>query len=241
MEFRSQTAIVVVYLALGAAAWAQPAVEVRHDHLLRDKTGTLRFDQAGVAFEKSGGKPDQSHPARWDYVDIRQIELRQERIILLLYSDRSPWLLGVDKEYEFPLAKGQDVRPVYEYLKDKLSQRLVADLADSSVPVLWEVPVKRLGTFRGSHGRLRVGPDHIVYETGRKNASRTWRMEDIETVSSSGPRQLTITTHERAITHYGSRKDFNFQLKEPIDERRYNLLWRRLNGGKLHAYLTAAK
>jgi hypothetical protein len=230
-----------VYLALCAAAFAQPSVEVRHDHLFRDKTGTLRFDEAGVAFEESGDKPDKSHPARWDYVDIRQIELRQERIIVLLYKDRSPWLLGVDKEYEFLLGQGQDVRPVYEYLKDRLSRKLVADLADSSTGVLWELRAKLLGTLRGSEGKLRVGPDHIVYETGKKDASRTWRLEDIETISSSDSRQLTITTHERSKPHYGSRKDFNFQLKEPLDEHRYNLLWRRLNGGKQHPYLSSAK
>jgi hypothetical protein len=35
-------------------------------------------------------------------------------------------------------------------------------------------------------------------------------------VSSSGPFQLTITTFE---------KQFDFQLKQPLSEARYNRLW----------------
>ena len=46
------------------------------------------------------------------------------------------------------------------------------------------------------------------------------------------PFQLTITTFERAKTHYGDLKGFNFQLKRPLDEGRYNELWLSLNRSK---------
>jgi hypothetical protein len=36
---------------------------------------------------------------------------------------------------------------------------------------------------------------------------------------------LTITTFERARLHYGDRKGFNFELKEPLTEERYNHVW----------------
>jgi hypothetical protein len=39
-------------------------------------------------------------------------------------------------------------------------------------------------------------------------------------------------TFERARTHYGNRKGFNFQLKQPLAEERYTQLWRRLNAEK---------
>jgi hypothetical protein len=32
--------------------------------------------------------------------------------------------------------------------------------------------------------------------------------------------------------HYGDRKGFNFQLKQPLDEARYNDLWLRLERSK---------
>jgi hypothetical protein len=97
------------------------------------------------------------------------------------------------------------------------------------VQALWELPVKLLGKLNGSQGTLRFANDRVVYVTDRKEASRTWRYQDIENISSSDPYQLTITSFERATTHYGSRKGFNFQLKQPLDEKRFNLVWRKLN------------
>jgi hypothetical protein len=82
-----------------------------------------------------------------------------------------------------------------------------------------------LGTIRGSQGTLLFGPDAAVYSTDAKGESRTWRYTDIASISSSGPFQLTITSWERARSHYGDRKAFNFQLKEALNEARYNQLW----------------
>ena len=92
--------------------------------------------------------------------------------------------------------------------------------------------MKHLQRFGGDEGVLQVGPDEIVYKSADKAESRTWRYEDIENISSSGPFQLTITTFERAKTHYGSLKGFNFELKQRLEEARYNDLWLRLNQSK---------
>jgi hypothetical protein len=143
------------------------------------------------------------------------------------YKDRK-WLLGVDKRFEFFLPKGKSFEAAYTMLKDKLDRRFVAALADSVPDVLWELPVKLLGTIRGSEGVLQVGPDRIVYKTDRPRQSRTWRYQDLENVSTSDRYQLTLTTYERAWTHYGSLKGFNFQLKQPLDEKRFDMLWKRL-------------
>jgi len=77
-----------------------------------------------------------------------------------------------------------------------------------------------------------VGSTAIVYKSEKNGESRTWRYEDIENISSSGPFQLTLTTFERAKSHYGSLKGFNFELKRRLDEARYNDLWLRLNQSK---------
>jgi hypothetical protein len=124
-------------------------------------------------------------------------------------------------------------------LKDKLDRRFVAAVADPQPDVLWELPVKLLGTIQGSEGILQVGQDRIVYKTGRARQSRTWRLQDIENVSTSGRYQLTLTTYERARTQYGSMKGFNFQLKQPLDEKRFDALWRRVNQDKGLQFLTA--
>ena len=92
--------------------------------------------------------------------------------------------------------------------------------------------MKHLKRFGGTQGLLTVGKDQIVFTADHKEASRTWRFSDIENISTSGPFQLTIVTYERALAHYGNAKQFNFQLKNRIDEARYNELWRRLNESK---------
>jgi len=90
----------------------------------------------------------------------------------------------------------------------------------------------RIVALRFQPRRLQVGPDAIVYTSAGKANSRTWRYEDIENIASAGPFQLTITTFERAKTHYGDLKGFNFELKQRLEEARYNELWLRLNQSK---------
>lgn len=237
-----------------AAAAAAGAVEypARHEHLRKGCTGTLTIDERGVSFregalpladargseqprpaqsrDREGAVKKRKHPHdyAWKFENIQQLELEPGRVRVLTYKDNR-WKLGADREYVFDRAAGADFSSAYPLLKDRLDQRFVSALADSDVRPLWEVPVKRLGTIRGSEGLLVVGDERVVYKTDQKADSRTWRYRDIDNISTSGPFSLTVTTFERAKAHYGNRKDFNFELKSPLDEAKYNDLWRRLN------------
>ena len=75
----------------------------------------------------------------------------------------------------------------------------------------------------------KFGRDRIVFASGRPDDSRTWRISDLENISSSGPFELTIVTFERARLDYGGRKQFNFRLKEALSEDKYNELWLEIN------------
>lgn len=211
MEF--QKACVLVALAT-APVWAFQT-QARHEHLRKGCVGTLTIDERGVSFD--GPK---KHAWRWAYQDIQQLTVAPNEIRVLTYQD-SAWKLGADREYRFHVA--EPLLPAYELLKNQLDQRFVAELADGEVKPLWEIPVKHLGRIRSSQGALVVGEGRIVYKCDRAGEPRTWRYNDIDSISSSGPFQLTLTTFERA---------FNFQLKEPLDEATYNDLWRRLNRKK---------
>ncbi len=204
-----------------------------HDHLRKSGPGTLVIDDKGVAFEEKRGK----HAWRWSYSDIQQLKLSPGKLEVLTYRD-DKWKLGADRSYEFKVA-GDSLREAYQFLKDRLDQRFVAALADTQAEPLWEIPVKHRLRFSGSAGALRFGNDVVVYSTGKRNQSRTWRWDDIENISSSGPFELTITTFERARLHYGDRKGFNFQLKQPLDEARYNQVWQRVNQRKGLAILNS--
>jgi hypothetical protein len=105
-----------------------------------------------------------------------------------------------------------------------MDQRFVAALPEPGAET-FSVPVKHLRRISGSEGTLAFGEDSIAYLTNAEGDSRTWRFSDIDSISSSGPFQLTITTFERARSHYGDRKGFNFELKQALTETRYNQLW----------------
>lgn len=196
--------------------------------------GKLTITESGVSFEetyKAGKKPKHPHTWRWDYQDIQQLKIAPKSLTVLTYKDNK-WKLGTDRQYEFDLVSDQTFEDAYNLLKNNLDQRLVAALTDRRQNVLWEIPVKHLLRFGGSEGVLQVCPDAVGYKSDKKNESRTWRYADIENISSSGPFELTITTYEQAKTHYGNLKGFNFQLKQLLEEARYNDLWLRVNQSK---------
>lgn len=252
MEHRSQKTtrgigLLIVLLAVAPVGAAELTYEVRHHRALKDSSGVLIIGDKGVVYQqvipegkrkKNPKKPTKLERVQFDYQDIQELWVSPDKLVLVTYKDRK-WFLGIDKEFEFFLPKGKSFEDTYAMLKGKLDRRFVAALADSGSGAQWELPVKLLGAIQGSEGVLQVGPDRIVYKTERPRQSRTWRYEDIENVSTSDRYQLTLTTYERAKTHYGSMKGFNFQLKQPLDQKRFDLLWKRLNQDKGLQFLTA--
>jgi hypothetical protein len=243
----------LILFGLSLTVWGQGLqFDVRHERALKDHPGRVAFDETGVEYRQvltpkqqakvsKGKKPPKLESVRWDYRDIQQLWLSEDKLVIVTYKDRK-WFLGVDKEFEFFLTgKNESLSTVYELLKDKLDQRFVAALADPAVSPRWEVPAKLLGTLQGSEGVLQFSEDRVVYKTEKARQSRTWRLEDIENISTSGPFQLTVTTHERAISHYGSMKGFNFQLKQKLNPDRFDQFWRLLNRDKGLEFLTSIK
>jgi hypothetical protein len=236
MEFRSHKAIgafLAVLLAAAPTAFCQHEFryQVWHGHsrpphiTKAGGKGTLTITGTGVSFEE-GNKS--KHSWQWTYVDIQQLEISSRTLRVLTYKD-DKWKLGADREYRFDLTGGETFTDAYAFLKDRVDQRFVAVLPDKAVKAAWEIPVKHLLRFGGSQGVLSFGEDRVVYTADKKDDSRTWRYPDIENVSNNGPYQLTITTYERARSHYGNLKGFNFQLKEKLDDNRYNELWMKVN------------
>ncbi len=196
--------------------------------------GTLTITETGVSFQKKykdGKAPKKPVMWHWDYQDIQQLTISPKSVTVLSYKDNG-WKLGADRQYKFDLVSGRGFENSYLVLKNHLDQRFVAELADSPAAVLWQIPVKRLVGWGGDEGVLQVGASQIVYKSANANASRTWRDEDIDNITSSGPFDLTITTFERAKLDYGSRKQFSFRLKQRLEEGRYDELWLRLNQSK---------
>jgi hypothetical protein len=205
-------------LILAGAGWLQAAqFTVTHAHKFKGCTGVMTVTDEGISFR--GEKKD---AWQWKYQDIEQLKLSPGGIQVVTYQD-SRLRLGADREYNF--TGTIPAEELYQLWKRRLDQRFVAELGKAPGQPSWSLPVKHLRRIAGSDGTLAFGADGIAYTTGAKGESRTWRYEDIVNISSSGPFQLTLTTFERAWSHYGDRKGFNFQLKQPITEARYNELW----------------
>jgi hypothetical protein len=195
----------------GALALSAAQFPVRHQHLRKVLTpcsGMLRVDVDGVTFTGSG-----KHRWTWKYSDIQRLTLSPKSISILTYEG-SLSRLGADRSYEFtgeiPAAE------LYTTLKDRMDQRLVAELGEPAGPAQWAAAAKHLRGLAGSQGRLAAGAQAIVYGTPAAGDSRTWRYSDISNISSSGPFQLTIVTLAEV---------YNFQLKEPLTEAGYNRIW----------------
>jgi hypothetical protein len=194
-------------LVLAGAVWGAQFT-VRHEHLKSGCIGAMTVDETGVRF--TGAK---KHAWSWKYGDIQQLRLAPESIYILTYKD-SKLRLGKDRAYTFTgKIPAEDLYPL---LKDRMDQRFVAAVGQAIGLPSWSLPAKHLRPITGSEGTLSFTADAIVYSTPVRAESRTWRYSDIDTIASSGPFQLTITTLEKA---------FNFQLKQPITEARYNNLW----------------
>jgi hypothetical protein len=196
-------------LILAGAMWAQGAqFAVRHEHLNGGCAGEMTVDENGVSF--TGAK---KHAWNWKYEDIQELRLAPGSIHILTYKD-SKLRLGEDRGYNFT---GKiPAEELYAFLKARMDQRFVAAVGQAIDLPSWSLPVKHLRPVVGSEGTLEFGADAVVYSTSARGESRTWRYSDIDSIGSSGEFQLTITTLE---------KGFNFQLKQPITEARYNQLW----------------
>jgi hypothetical protein len=211
-----KTAISIVFAGWIAAPAAQ--FPVRHEHLYKSCSGTMTADDSGIRF--SGP----NHSFTWSYDEIQQLRLEPGKLRILTYAD-SRLRLGADREYEF--VGDLPVAGLYALWKRRMDERFVAEVSQPEVAG-FSVPVKHLKPIRGSQGTLVFGADSILYSTSLRGDSRAWRYTDIDNISRSGPFQLTITTFEHASSQYGSRKGFNFELKQPITEARYNEIWLRI-------------
>jgi hypothetical protein len=219
MEFRSQIAFAVATaVATAALASAESfTYEIRGG-------GTLKVDEEGIAFSKP-----KKRLQVWTYTHLQEVKVSDNQLLLVTYEDSPRWKLGVDRSFRFQLADPQkDFRAVHELLQDRLDQRLVSALADPPTDFQWKVLVKKLGLVKGSEGTLYVAADRLIYHSAIPGQSRTWRLQDLENVHSSGPFDLTLTTYERARAGYGSQRSFHFRLKEALDQARVDTLWRRL-------------
>jgi hypothetical protein len=239
MAFRIKTAIIVL---VGQSLLAAPrtgtlrktpagpgpntaAVHVRHRHWRHGGPGELRVTAEGLAFQETGKHRD--HSRVWKYSDIQQLELTETTLRVLTYEDRKREF-GRDREFVFDELPRNFAKSVYPQWKDQLDQRFVAAIADPEITAMAEFPAKLTALTRGVEGTLVFADDRIVFRAAQPGESRTWRFTDIENIASAGSFDFSVVTLEHHGSWNTATREFRFQLQRPMEEARYNELWRRV-------------
>jgi hypothetical protein len=218
-----------VALASPKASAQTYTYEVRHRHLQGGAMGTLRISQDGISFDEHG-KKSKPEAYRWRYEEIQQLTVGGAELRVLTYQD-SKWKLGRDREYVFDRIPRNLAVEVFPMLTRSLDQRFIAAMADKRAPE-WKLSAKLDHGLSGTLGTLSVTDEEIIFETKKPDESRTWRLSDIENVSSTGSLSLTLTTNEKSGLFRGGMRQFHFGLQQRLSEDRYNELWRGVNRTK---------
>jgi hypothetical protein len=218
MAFRIEAAVVLII------AQSLLGAEVEHRHLRHSSPGILEVTADGIEFTEMNKTA--RHNRRWTYEQIQQLVLSETSLRILSYED-AKWT-GRDREWVFEKLPKDFAMTYYAIWRDKLDQRFIAAVADPEVKTLAEFPAKLTGLVKGVGGTLLFGEDRIVFRAAKAGDSRTWRLSDIDNIASAGPFDFSIVTLEHHGNWHPGSRDFRFQLQRPMEEARFNELWRRL-------------
>jgi hypothetical protein len=228
MAFRIKTAVAFFVAQTLAGA---PVV---HRHLRHGGAGDLSVTESGISFTETGKHAD--HSRTWKYDQIQQVELSSNQLRILTYED-SKWEIGRDREYIFDHLPADFVKSVYPRWKDKLDQRFIAEIADPDIKTFAEFPAKLGALTKGVEGTLLFAEDRVVFRTAKSGESRTWRITDIDNIASAGPFDFSLVALEHHGVWNAGAREFRFQLQRPMEEARFNELWRLVNGAGLAVHV----
>jgi hypothetical protein len=227
---------VVLSLCFGLSLLVSSALQaqdvrfpVRHDRLLRDRTGELIFGETGVEY-RTKNKGD---ARTWKYEDIQQLGLLSPKELTVITYEDSKWKLGKDLFYRFTITTGEITPALWTQLQTKLKRPVVSALIPPEIAPKFTIPVKHLRGFSGTQGMLEISDEYIIYKTAVAKDSRIWRYRDISSIGTTGPYQMRLTSMDRAENEFGSERNFIFSLKEQLAPEIYDFIWWKINGPKI--------
>jgi hypothetical protein len=205
---------------------------VRHDRLLRDRTGELIFGETGIEYRTK----DKGDARTWKYEDIQQLGLLSPKEVTVITYEDSKWKLGKDLFYRFTITTGEITPALWTQLQAKLKRPVVSALIPTDIAPKFTIPVKHLRGFGGTQGMLEIGDEYIIYKTAVPKDSRIWRYQDISSVGTTGPYQMRLTSMDRAENEFGGERNFVFSLKQRLAPEAYDFIWWKLNGSQISSF-----
>jgi hypothetical protein len=197
---------------------------VQHDHFWGKGSGDLTIDQEGITYTS---EKDDDHSIDWSYSDIQELKIESpQKVYVRTYKDVW-WKLNRDRTLEFELVEGEMSAEVVDFLREKLPNALVSAVFTFPDDAAYRVPVKHTHALgQGCEGQLLFSERGIYYSASRSDHSRFWPMEDIESLGRMSGSHIRIAAREHS--HSGSVRNFQFQLKQPMDGETYQRLWRKI-------------
>lgn len=198
--------------------------KVRHEHTIGACEGTLTFSPEGLRYETK----EKNHSRNWAYPDVKYFEIVSAREIEIhTYESQGVSRLGRDRDFGFRLLEGQLGNDLYQWLVNKSPRAVITHVVYNSTDIVQEIPVRHGHRLGGCQGTLTIATDKIIYRAERKEDSRIWRLEDIQSFASSDLFSLRLSS---------AFETFTFDLKLPLEERSYNLLWKAVYAPGIQTY-----
>jgi hypothetical protein len=197
---------------------------VKHQHALKDCSGTLAINSDGVEYRSAHAKDSR----KWRFDEIRTLEVKSAtEIQVITYEDQKRWA-GKDKIFKFVLLDKKASPELSEFLLSRVNRPMELALIpnDKDEPA-FVVQVKHLQRITGTLGVLRVYQDRVVFQTANEGDSRYWRIRDIERFSQPDRFRFQIISYVPRAG--GPTEVYNFQLMDDLPEGLYDYLWVHLH------------
>jgi hypothetical protein len=186
----------------------QMRAQWRHG-VLRKTSGTLTINDSGIMFHPSHGSP-----LHWSFEEIQTFDLTPRRFVLTGYENRQ-WHLHGERSFRFDLRAGMPPRVAAALARKvgKPSENGVPSLSGRPFAV---IAARHRTLFGGTNGGLRFQQNGIDYVTESGRGARSWRWDDIETLTLPDPYHLIVG---------GCRESFTFELKRPMSHALFDRVW----------------
>ncbi|MBW4040333.1 MAG: hypothetical protein HIU91_16035, partial [Acidobacteria bacterium] len=185
-------------------AWESPA-QLYHASI--GKTlGTLRIGAQGIEFV-----PTKGTSVHWTFAQIKQLDIDTHRLVLIGYDNRK-WPLPDTRRVELRF-KNDIPATVAGSLTAKIARPVRNGIPDPDARADTVIAVRRSKHYGGSNGFLRIRQQGIDYVTTQPGQSRSWRWQDIQTVSNPDPYHLFV---------FGYRDSYAFDLKDSLTRQVFN-------------------
>lgn len=226
-----------------AAQSVNPTYKVVHDHAIGKSRGELVVTDTGLGF-KGESEDEQRHSRTWRDEEIKRLSISRDKLRVTVYeaaripiiprnapfTDGKAIRNGTEHDYLFRLREGEITPAVVSSLLARFNRPVETSVLPSdeteSGRLLFEIPVFHRQRAGGRSGMLRVYEKHVVFSTDADGDSRFWRYADIRDISRLGRYKFEIATYEGQFGVDG--KSYIFDLKRPLTEAEYDLLWTKV-------------